>query len=84
MLVPLIAGGALVVVLGVGGIWWFSSKGAKPAPQQTAALPVSPASAAPAVPAAPSGTLLVQGSTDGISVFVDGPIKGFTQSDGTL
>jgi tetratricopeptide (TPR) repeat protein/predicted Ser/Thr protein kinase len=84
MLVPLIAGGALVVVLGVGGVWWFTSQSAKPVPQQTAALPVSPAPAAPIAPAAPSGTLLVQGSTDGISVFVDGPIKGFTQNDGSL
>jgi hypothetical protein len=84
MMVPLIAGGALVAVLGVVGIWWFTSNGAKPAPQQTAAVPVASAPTAPVPPATPSGTLVVQGSTDGISVFVDGPIKGFTQSDGSL
>ncbi|MGB6688123.1 MAG: protein kinase [Terracidiphilus sp.] len=81
MLVPVIAGGALVVVLGVGGLVWYNSQKPKPVVVQPPTPMPSPVNAPP--PPA-SGMLLVQGSTDGISVFVDGPIKGFTQSDGSL
>ena len=84
LLVPLIA--AAVVVLGVIGFEvWHHSQETKPAPQiivQHVPVP-SPASAAP------TGTLLIQGSADkggadGVEVFVDGVLKGFTLADGTL
>ncbi len=82
MLVPMLAGGALVVVLGVGGIVWFNAQKAKtvvqtPTPTPGPVIPNPP-------PAAPSGTLVVQGSTDNIEVFVDGVAKGFTLADGTV
>ena len=83
-LIPIIVGAVLVVVLGVGAFWWFHMQSSKSATQsQTAAQPGAPAPG-PSVPLPPSGTLLVQGNVDGVGIFVDGLIKGFTQSDGSL
>jgi hypothetical protein len=84
LLIPLVALG--VVVLGVIGFEvWHHSQETKPAPQiivQHVPVPASPS-------AAPTGTLLIQGSADkggadGVEVFVDGVLKGFTLADGSL
>jgi len=83
LLIPLIAAG--VVVLGVVGfeIWHHSQE--KPAPQIIVQHVPVPSAAS----TAPTGTLLIQGSVDkggpdGVEVFVDGVLKGFTLADGTL
>jgi hypothetical protein len=78
---PLIAIGFVLAVAINAGLWWYShhSKSQQQPPVQTAT-----ASAPPPIAAAPTGTLLVKGNTDNAQVFVDGLIKGFTQSDGTL
>ncbi|HEU4982220.1 MAG TPA: protein kinase [Acidobacteriaceae bacterium] len=77
---PVIAVGFVLAVAVNAGLWWYShhSKSQQPAPVQTATT------APPPIAAAPTGTLLVKGNTDNAQVFVDGLIKGFTQSDGTL
>ena len=77
---------AVAVVFAVAlniGLWWYSRK----AKREVAAIPPHAATAPSApvpIPAAPTGTLLIKTNVDGAKVFVDGPIKGFTQSDGTL
>ncbi|MDE3186500.1 MAG: protein kinase [Acidobacteriota bacterium] len=81
-LVPILAGGALLLALAAGGFWWFHAQSARSAPPQTATQ-TAPPQAAP-IPVPPTGTLLVKGNVDGVGIFVDGLIKGFTQSDGSL
>jgi serine/threonine-protein kinase len=78
VLIPLAA--VFLLLLAAGGAWFFLH-GNKTAPAgSTANQPVSPA----LPPPPPSGTLLIQGNADGVQVFVDGPLKGFTQADGSL
>ncbi|MGC2544819.1 MAG: protein kinase, partial [Silvibacterium sp.] len=79
---------AVIVVVAVNiGLWWFSRRSrpqvAVNSSTQTTLSDATQPTASP-LPAAPSGTLLIQGNVDGAQVFVDGPIKGFTQADGTL
>ena len=84
LLIPIVAAGALVLAVAAVSIWWFSQRAAKPVSQtQTAIQPAAP-TVAPSLPAPPTGTLLVEGNVGGVEVFVDGPLKGFTQNDGTL
>ncbi len=84
-LIPMLAGGVLLAVIGVGAFWWFHMQSTKPVPQpQTAAQSGGTSVPPPSVPVPPTGTLLVQGNVDGADVFVDGLIKGFTLSDGSL
>jgi serine/threonine-protein kinase len=74
---------AVVLVIAVNiGLWWFShrSKQVVVAPSAQTGEAKQPVP----IPAAPSGTLMIQSNVDGAEVFVDGPIKGFTQSDGSL
>jgi serine/threonine-protein kinase len=84
LLLPLVVAG--VVVLGVIGFEvWHHTHEAPPAPQ----IVIKTVPGAPSVNAAPTGTLLLQGSVDkgtpdNVQVFVDGALKGFTLSDGTL
>ena len=81
-LIPILAG-VLVLVIGGVAFWWFHAQSSKPAEQvQTATQPGPATAPVPAAP--PTGTLLIQGNVDGVGIFVDGLIKGFTQSDGTL
>jgi len=77
-LIALIAGGlALVVIL----VLVIALRGHKStAANQPPPSPTSPA--APVIP--PTGTLNVQGNLGDVNVFVDGVLKGFTQSDGKL
>jgi len=85
LLVPLIAGGG-VLVLAVVIFFWFHSQG-KQSGQQAGtgqATAPNPAAAPSLSPAAPTGILFLQGNTDGVEVFVDGVPKGFTLGDGTL
>jgi serine/threonine-protein kinase len=85
LVVSLIALG--VIVLGVIGFEvWHHAQEAKSAPPQVIIQHVP---GAPSPSAAPSGTLLIQGSADkggadGVEVFVDGVLKGFTLADGSL
>ena len=81
---PLIAGAAAVLVLAVGGIWWFTSHGSRPAPPIASQTGQQAGQVAPQPPPVPMGTLLVQGKQSDVMVFVDGAIKGFTQADGSL
>ena len=83
LLIPIL-GGCVVLALIAGAALWFRQQGAKPAAQPTQASQSSTPASPPPAAAPPTGTLLIQGNTDGVEVFVDGPIKGFTQSDGTL
>ena len=82
-LIPIMIGGVLVVVIGVAAFWWFHTQSSKTVPQPQTAQTGEPSAPAPA-PVPPTGTLLVQGNVDGVGIFVDGLIKGFTQSDGSL
>jgi serine/threonine-protein kinase len=78
LLLPALALVALLLAV-VGG--WFFLRGNKPAPAGPQANPaITPA----LPPPPPSGTLVISGNVDGVGVFVDGPIKGFTQADGSL
>lgn len=84
LLVPLAAGGVLLVAIATISSWWFSHNATKPVPKaQSTAHSVAPAST-PSLPSVPTGTLLVDGNVGGAEVFIDGPLKGFTQGDGTL
>jgi serine/threonine-protein kinase len=77
LLIPVLIGVVLLVV--AGGGWFFLHNSKAPA------APVAGANTAPVLPPPPpSGTLVITGNVDGVGVFVDGPIKGFTQSDGSL
>jgi tetratricopeptide (TPR) repeat protein/predicted Ser/Thr protein kinase len=84
MLVPLIAVGVLAVAgICVAVVLHNNSKPAQPQ------VIYKTVPGAPAVNAAPTGTLLIQGKVDkgtpdGVQVFVDGALKGFTLADGTL
>ena len=80
-LIPILAGGVLLLALAGGGFWWFQTQSTRSAPPQTATQAAPPA---PSIPVPPTGTLLVKGNVDGVGIFVDGLIKGFTQSDGSL
>jgi eukaryotic-like serine/threonine-protein kinase len=85
LLVPLIALGVLVVAV-VGFEVWHHARASSPVAPQLIVQQVS----VPSAPtAAPSGTVLIQGSADkgaadGVEVFVDGVLKGFTLADGSL
>ncbi len=81
MLVPLIAGGALVAVLAVGGFFVFHKTPPPPPPQQPQPEQKNPE---PPPLAEPMGTVLIQGKLPDVMVFVDGALKGMTQHDGTL
>ena len=72
-----VAGGSLVVVAALV-LFLLLGRGHKPAPANSA----QPTAATPAAPA--TGTLKVRGNLADVDVFVDGTLKGFTQSDGTL
>ena len=79
LLIPIIAGVAIVLVAAVLLVLHFNAP--KPALQsQAPALPAAPATAA----APPTGTLAVAGNQDNVQIFVDGLLKGFTQKDGSL
>jgi eukaryotic-like serine/threonine-protein kinase len=85
LLIPL-AGGALVLVAAVAFIFFRSQSGKPSGAQPSAGQPIAsvPAAAPSPVAAPPTGTLALQGNTDGVEVFVDGVLKGFTQADGSL
>lgn len=85
LLVPLVAAGILAAVIAAVAVW-YHIQAAKTVPVQSVTQPSgsSVPPPAPSAPAPPSGTLLIKGNVDGVEVFVDGPLKGFTQSDGTL
>jgi predicted Ser/Thr protein kinase len=84
LLIPLIAGGALVVLLAVLAFWFHSQSG-KGTQQPGTAQPAASNPAAPsALPVPPTGTLLIKSNVDGAQVFVDGPLKGITLSDGSI
>jgi hypothetical protein len=78
-MIALVAGGLALVVVLVLVI--FALRSHKPSatnqPPPTARGPVTPI-------APPTGTLNVQGNLGDVNVFVDGVLKGFTQSDGKL
>jgi PEGA domain len=77
--IALIAGGlGLVAVLVL--VFWLLNRGHQPTTANQPATPSVPA--APAAP--PTGTLNVEGNMGDVNVFVDGVLKGFTQSDGKL
>ena len=82
LLIPLVAGGVLVAAIAAAGVW-FHSQGSKPVAQQQPAVH-GPTALPPTLPSTPSGTLLLQGNTDNVQVFVDGVLKGFTLADGSL
>lgn len=84
LFILLAAGGVLLLAITTVCSWWFSRNATKAVPKaQTTAHSVAPASN-PYLPSVPTGTLLVDGNVGGAEVFIDGPLKGFTQSDGTL
>lgn len=77
-MIALVAGGlALVVVLILVIV---ALRGHKPT--ATNQPPSAPGPVTPIAP--PTGTLNVQGNLDDVNGFVDGVLKGFTQSDGKL
>lgn len=81
LLVPLISAGAVAVIAAVFLVVHFRAP--KPAVQTQSPvqqLPATPATAA----APPTGTLAVDGDVDGVQIFVDGLLKGFTQKNGSL
>ena len=85
LLIPLVAGGVVVVVIAVA--LWFHSQSGKPSGQQTGTVQPAastPATSPPLLPAAPTGILFLHGNTDGVEIFVDGVAKGFTLADGSL
>ncbi len=74
-----IASGGVALIVIVALVFWIAGRSHK------APVANSPQPSATAVPApAPTGTLKVQGKLGDVDVFVDGVLKGFTQSDGTL
>ncbi len=79
-LIALAAGGlGLLVILVLA--FWLLNRGHK----ATVANQPAPLPSAPATPVAPpTGTLTVDGNMGDVNVFVDGVLKGFTQSDGKL
>jgi serine/threonine protein kinase len=78
--------GVLVLGLAGWGYWWYHLRAQTGTPAQQAPAPAAsgiPAqSPSPAAP--PSGTLIVQSNTENANVFVDGALKGFTETDGSL
>jgi len=75
---------AVVLVLALNvGLWWYSHK-SKARVAVNAPIHEATAPAPPSIPASLTGTLLLKTNVDGAEVFVDGPIKGFTLSDGSL
>jgi eukaryotic-like serine/threonine-protein kinase len=86
LMVPLAAGGALVLVAAVAFLFFHSQSGKPSGPQPAAGQPAVSSPSGSTIPAAapPTGTLVLQGNTDGVEVFVDGALKGFTLADGTL
>lgn len=79
-LIALAAGGlGLLTILVLA--FWLLNRGHK----ATVANQPAPPPSAPATPVAPpTGTLNVEGNMGDVNVFVDGVLKGFTQSDGEL
>lgn len=81
----LITGIVIVVVLiiiAVNVFLWLHNRARRSATPAPVAVAVP--AAAPPVAVAPTGTLMLKTNVDGAEVFVDGPIKGFTQPDGSL
>jgi eukaryotic-like serine/threonine-protein kinase len=76
--VPILAGAVLLLAAVVLAISFM-----RPKPQVQQIVKTVPAAPTPAA-APPTGTLNVQGNQDGVEIFVDGLLKGFTQSDGSL
>jgi len=77
----ILAVAAVVLVLAIGaGIWFLRPKNRPVQPGNTANVPTQPQ----APVAVPTGTLLVQGNVGGVQVFVDGALKDFTDSSGSL
>lgn len=79
LMIPLLAGGAVAVIAAVILVMHFRA----PKPVAQAPVAVQQLPAAPAA-APPTGTLAVDGSVDGVQIFVDGLLKGFTQANGSL
>ncbi len=76
--VPILAGAVLLLAAVVLTINFMRPKA--PTHQVIRVVPAPPSPA----PAPPSGTLDVEGNQNGVEIFVDGLLKGFTQSDGSL
>lgn len=77
MLVPILAGAVLVLAAAVIVVTFMRPK---PQVQTRVVKQIVPTPAA----VAPSGTLDVEGNQENVEIFVDGLLKGFTQSDGSL
>ena len=83
LLIPIVASAAVAIIAAVILVMHFAAP--KPAAPTQAQAPIQPAAPGPSPAAAPpSGTLAVAGNVDGVEIFVDGLLKGFTQSDGSL
>jgi predicted Ser/Thr protein kinase len=78
MMVPILAGAVLVLAAAVLAITFLRPKPQVQQVVKTVTVPGTPAAAPP------SGTLDVEGDQGNVEIFVDGLLKGFTQSDGSL
>ena len=78
--VPILTGAVLVLAAVALVVNLMKPKPKVEAPQTTKQTTAVPTPAA----APPTGTLVVQGDVDGAQIFVDGLLKGFTQSNGSL
>lgn len=74
--------GAVLILAVIALVVNFTRPKSSPvqAPKQVPQMPATPPPAA----APATGTLVVTGNQDGVEIFVDGLLKGFTQSDGSL
>jgi serine/threonine-protein kinase len=84
LLLPLIGVGVLAIA-GIGIAVFLHNKSQNQQPQ----VIIKTVPGAPTINAAPAGTLLIKGSVDkgspeNVNVIVDGAVKGYTQSDGTV
>ena len=78
--IPILTGAVLLLAAVAIAITFM-----RPKPKMEAPQPAQQTTAAPAPAAAPpTGTLVVQGDVDGAEIFVDGLLKGFTLSNGSL
>ncbi|MBV8282062.1 MAG: PEGA domain-containing protein [Candidatus Eremiobacteraeota bacterium] len=73
----IVTGGALIVIVPLMLVFLLTR-----IPKSTVKPPTPAVASAPAP--TPTGTLKVRGNLADVDVFVDGVLKGFTQSDGTL
>ncbi len=79
LLIPLMAGAALLVVVAAIAIW-FHFQSVKQAEQVELATKLQTNLPPPPL----TGVLLVKGNVDDAEIFVDDLLMGFTQSDGSL